>query len=133
MKKLSLSLLLVGLLLVACSGQPSLTGATWKLVSYGPPGDDLAAMADVPTSLVFGTDGKVNGNMGCNSFGGDYKSSGGKITFGPIMSTMMACDQPIMNQEQGVLGILMGTVDYRVADGRLTLTNADGTVATFDQ
>jgi heat shock protein HslJ len=134
MKRLTFPLLVLALFLAACSGSSSgLTGVTWKLVSYGPPGDELAAVTDVVTSLVFGEDGKVSGNMGCNSFGGDYTASGSQITFGPLASTLMACDPPIMNQETGVLGILSGKVDYKVSGTLLTITNADGTAATFSK
>jgi heat shock protein HslJ len=131
-KKLILPLLALGLLLAACGGSSSgPTGVTWKLVSYGPPGDEVDAVADVPTSLVFGDDGQVGGNMGCNSFGGEYEVEGSKITFGPLVSTLMACDEPIMNQETAVLGIFTDTVDYKMNGTTLTITGADGSVATF--
>jgi heat shock protein HslJ len=127
-------LLALALLLAACGGASSaLTGVTWKLVSYGPPGAEQDAVADVPTSLVFGDDGQVSGSMGCNSFGGEYKVEGNQITFGPLVSTLMACDEPIMNQESAVLKIFTGTVDYQVDGTTLTITGADGSVATFTQ
>jgi heat shock protein HslJ len=133
-KKLVISLLALALLLAACGGASSaLTGVTWKLVSYGPPGAEQDAVADVPTSLVFGDDGQVSGSMGCNSFGGEYKVEGNQITFGPLVSTLMACDEPIMNQESAVLKIFTGTVDYQVDGTTLTITGADGSVATFTQ
>ena len=81
---------LAGILLSACSGgtSASLT-RTWKLVSYGSPDNLTPVAADVDTSIIFGEDGTISGNVGCNSFGGDYKVDGDKITFGPISSTLM--------------------------------------------
>lgn len=133
-KKFVIPLLALALLLAACGGAPSgLTGVTWKLVSYGTPGAEQDAVADVPTSLVFGDDGQVSGSMGCNSFGGEYKVDGNQITFGPLVSTLMACDEPIMNQESAVLKIFTGSVDYKISSTTLTITGADGSVATFTQ
>lgn len=132
MKKQSLyfltMLVLAGILLSACSGgaPASLTG-TWKLVSYGSPGNLTPAAADVDTSVVFGEDGTISGNVGCNSFGGDYKVDGDKITFGPISSTLMMCaDTPIADQETAALNTLTETVTFVIDADALTITSADG-------
>jgi heat shock protein HslJ len=125
-------MLALTLLLSACRSSPaSLTGVTWKLVSYGPPGEEMAAVPGVPTSLVFSDDGTVGGTMGCNQFGGDYETSGDQIAFGSIISTLMACEEPLMNQEAAILAMLSGTVAYQVDGTKLTLTAEDGLVAVF--
>ena len=121
-------LLLAGILLSACSGgtSASLTG-TWKLVSHGSPDNLTPAAADVDTSIIFGEDGTISGNVGCNSFGGDYKVDGNKITFGPISSTLMMCtDTAIGDQETAVLNTLTGTMTFVIDGDTLTLTSADG-------
>lgn len=132
MKKQLLSfitmLVLAGIMLSACSGgtSASLTG-TWKLVSYGSPANPTLAAAEVDTSVSFGEDGTISGNVGCNSFGGDYKVDGDKITFGPISSTLMMCADPaIGDQETAVLNTLTGTVTFVIDGDTLTLTSADG-------
>ncbi len=132
MKKQSLYfltiLLLAGILLSACSGgtSASLTG-TWKLVSYGSPDNPTPAAADVDTSIILGEDGTISGNVGCNSFSGDYKVDGDKITFGPISSTLMMCaDTATGDQETAVLNTLTGTVTFVIDGDTLTLTSADG-------
>ena len=120
--------LLAGILLGACSGgtSASLTG-TWKLVSYGSPDDLIPAAADVDTSVVFGEDGTISGNVGCNSFGGDYKVDGDKITFGTISSTLMMCaDTATGDQETAVLHTLTEPVTFVIDGDTLTLTSADG-------
>ena len=132
MKKQSLYfltiLVLAGILLSACSGgtSASLTG-TWKLVSYESPGNLTPAAPDVDASVIFGEDGTISGNVGCNSFGGDYKVDGDKITFGPISSTLMMCaEAAIGDQETAVLNTLTETVTFVIAGDKLTITSADG-------
>jgi heat shock protein HslJ len=120
--------LLAGIMLSACSGgtSDSLTG-TWKLVSYGSPANLTPAAADVDTSVIFGEDGTISGNVGCNNFGGDYKVDGDKITFGSISSTLMMCADPaIADQESAVLNTLTETVTFVIDGDILTLTSADG-------
>jgi heat shock protein HslJ len=122
------------LLLAACGGSSSpLTGVTWKLVSYGTADESLAAVPDVETSLVFGEDGNAAGTMGCNQFNGAYEIRGDQITFGPMASTLMACEEPLMNQETAVLAILSDAATFKISGDTLTITAGDGSVATFGQ
>jgi heat shock protein HslJ len=133
MKRLPFALLALVLALTACQGSSgSLTGVTWRLVSYGPAGAQTDAVAGVPTSLIFSEDGAVGGTMGCNQFGGDYETSGDQITFSALNSTLMACEEPLMTQESAVLAMLSGTVTFEVDGTKLTLTAEDGSVAVFD-
>jgi heat shock protein HslJ len=67
----------------------------------------------------------VAGNSGCNGFGGDYTVEGNEITFGQIVSTLMACDDPRMAQEQAVHQVLTDTASFEIEDSTLTLTNND--------
>ncbi|HXQ37881.1 MAG TPA: META domain-containing protein [Anaerolineales bacterium] len=131
MKKLQLYLitlfLLSGIMLTACSGSASnpLIG-TWKLVSYGPPGNLTPAVLDIDTSITFKEDGKVEGNLGCNGFGGDYTVDGNTITFGPIVSTLMFCDGPVGDQETTTLNVFAETVSFAMEGDTVTITSADG-------
>lgn len=130
MNKLTLILLplmlVFALALSACGNANTLAGTSWTLVSYGDPVYPTAAVSGVDTSLVFGTDGQVSGSMGCNGFGGDYSVKGDKITFGPIISTMMACEEPRMSQETATFAVMSGTVNYTLNGDSLTITSADG-------
>jgi len=134
MKILTFVLIALTVLLGACGNPaPELTGLTWKLVSYGPADEALAAIPDVQTSLVFSDDGQVRGTIGCNQFGGTYKANGDKISFSQMNSTLMACEPGLMNQESAVLAILSSATTYSLSGGRLTITAADGSLATFGQ
>lgn len=126
---------IAGSVLTACSGiAPASLAGTWKLVSYGSSTSLTPAAANVETSLTFGSDGKLNGNVGCNSFNGDYKVNGNTIVFGPIASTMMACADPIGRQESAVFSVFTNSASYKVDGNMLTVTSLDGnSIAVFAQ
>ena len=131
MKKLYLYLIslfvLSGVLLAACSGgnSNSLVG-TWRLVSYGSPGNLTPAVPDVDTSITFSEDGKIEGNVGCNGFSGEYTVEGNTITFEPIVSTLMFCEGPVGDQETTTLNVLAETVTFVMEGDTVTITSADG-------
>ena len=83
-----------------------------------------------PLTITFGEDGRVGGFGGCNSYGGSFKETNGKLTFGDLISTMMACiDGGIGTQENALYATLKGTVNVAPAtDGRVLLTGENGTV-----
>lgn len=56
------------------------------------------------------TGGMVNGNAGCNSFGGTFTVDAGSVAIGSLATTRMACEESIMALERQVLTLLeMGT------------------------
>ena len=118
---------LSGVLLASCSGgaSNSLVG-TWRLISYGSPGNLTPAAPDVDTSIMFTEDGRVEGNVGCNGFGGDYTMDGNTITFGPIVSTLMLCEGPVGDQETTTLNVLAETATFVIEGDTATITSADG-------
>lgn len=125
MKKYVFALLALLILSACSSGNSASVTGTWKLVSYGSASNQTPATADVDTSIEF-KDGQVNGNVGCNGFGGDYKVDGDRLTFGPIMSTMMFCEGPVGDQEMGTLMVLKESATFVLDGDTLTVTSADG-------
>ena len=122
-------LIVSGLVLSACTSNVtsvSLPGTTWKLVSYGTVGNQTPSAPGIETSLAFGTDGQVSGNLGCNSFSGDYEVKDGNIVFGPLASTLMACPDPQMTQEGTAFQVLTGTVRFELTGSTLTIYDASG-------
>lgn len=131
---LSLTSLLVaiGLSLAACAGREDasgLRGYSWKLVSYGPVNNPTPAVPDARTGLIFGEGGQLSGNVGCNSLGGAYTVRGSQITFEQIVSTMMACSEPLMQQEGAVFSMLSGTVTFKIEGSTLAIYDKGGTNA----
>lgn len=126
MKKLVVGLLAMFVLAACAGGAPSSITGQWKLVSYGPAASQTPAAPSVETSIEFKSGGPLSGNVGCNSFGGDYKVSGDTITFGPIMSTMMACLNQSGDQEMGTLAVLKESAKFVLDGNKLTITSGDG-------
>src|SRR5215207_10360190 len=135
MKKYLLALLLISLAMSACSAQKgaessaSLIGA-WTLTAYGTIGAPTPAVQGTGAGLTFNEDGTVTGSSGCNGLGGDYTADGDQITFGEFVSTLMACDDPIMAQEEAAHKVMNGTATYQIEGSTLTITN-NGMVMVF--
>lgn len=105
-----------------------LVGTNWQLTSLG-----AAAAADgVKSTLTIAEDGNVNGNGGCNGFGGTVKIDGSALAFSQMRSTMMACEDAAMKQEHGLHMALEATKSYKIEGEKLSLLDAGGApVATF--
>jgi len=129
MKKIivSLSICVGMIILAACASAQSggdLTGKVWALTELkGTP-----PAAGVGISAQFTSDGKVSGSAGCNRYSGTYTVSGNSITFSsPMATTMMMCDEAVMEQENAYLKALAEAKTYEVKGDQLTLTGTDKT------
>jgi heat shock protein HslJ len=100
----------------------SLAGTSWTLSDL-----DSAGVTGTAPTLAF-TDSDVNGTGGCNSFGGPYTTEGDAISIGPIASTLMACEGPILEQETVYFAALDGANRYAVDGDTLTITGDAGTL-----
>lgn len=88
--------------------------------------DGAAAHDKAKPTLQIGKDGKVSGHGGCNGFFGSAKVDGGKVTFGQIGSTQMACEQAVMDQEHKFHQALERAATFKIEQGKLVLTDKDG-------
>jgi heat shock protein HslJ len=104
-----------------------LQGTAWELEATRE-GDAISLVpAGVrrPT-LMIQRDGTVVLHTGCNSGGGTATVEGATITFGPVITTKMACaDVAGQKTEAAVLGVLDGAVTWSVTERSLTLTHGD--------
>jgi heat shock protein HslJ len=95
----------------------------WELVSYGDITNPVPALQDIDTFIRFDVGGEFKGDVGCNSFGGNYHLIGDRIFFDSIYSTEMYCEET-WDQEQGVLGLLYKPKLMIMLDNEtLTITN----------
>jgi heat shock protein HslJ len=104
-----------------------LEGVDWVLLAYRA-GDALVELDDPKgrARLRFG-DGRLAGSAGCNRLMGAYTLAGDSLRFEPSMaSTMMACPEPLMAQEQAVHAALSLVASHRLTADRLELLDADG-------
>lgn len=124
--KVPVLLIMMALFLAACGAFGSsaeLEGTSWKLVEIaGQP----VVTGSTPT-LSFDEQGQAGGNGSCNSFGGEYQAGNGKLTFGPLMSTLMYCENT-MEQETAYLAALQEAAGYEIKDGTLLILDANGQV-----
>ena len=123
------ALLTAALVLSACgsgSQTASLSGTSWTLVSFGPADAQTAAVEGIQTSLIFDLKGNISGNMGCNSFGGKYEVTGDTVSFSEVISTMMACADPRMNQERAAFKILNSSATFKLDGDTLKLCDTSG-------
>lgn len=114
------------ILLAACTAlqpaAPVLDGTAWNLLQLnGQP----VVEGTMPT-LTF-HEGQAGGNSSCNSYGAEYTQQGKSLTFAPIVTTLMAClDAGIMQQESAMYAALQTVKTYQLEQDTLTLLDADG-------
>ena len=96
-----------------------LAGTSWTLVSVG----GAPVVESAGAGLNFDAGGGVSGSTGCNSASGSFSVDGPALTFGPLATTRMACEELLMAQEAAVLQALAGVDAWEIDDdGRLHLT-----------
>lgn len=100
-----------------------LEGTSWGDASVE--GYELAG-----TLTVTFEDGLVSIAGGCNTVGGSYTVEDGRLSAGPMMSTMMACDDALMDQDAWISGLFEAGMQAGIDGDQLTLT-ADDTSITL--
>lgn len=129
--------MVVNLILAGCVGISStftdgppdaLADTSWSLQTL----NGQPVLAEPAVTLTF-ADGQVGGTDGCNSFSASYTVNGEKITVDSNMvSTMMACADPIMQQAGAYTAALMQAATFKIDGQTLTLMDGNGAVsATF--
>ena len=113
--------------LSACSGgSGNLAGSLWRMTAYrNAEGEMVETLPEVKTTAEF-KDGQIGGKAACNTYNGPYEVDGNEISFGMLMTTMMACPEPIMDQEMGYLSALSMVTSFEVTKETLSMFDADG-------
>lgn len=81
---------------------------------------------EAPSTISFDESGRVNGSGGCNHFAGAATIDGSSIRFGNLASTMRACPENLMAQEQQFYQALAATRSWRIEGTVLDFLGADG-------
>jgi heat shock protein HslJ len=108
-----------------CGGEPrALLGTDeWSITEIG----SSAVMGSTAPTIVFLDDNAVAGSGSCNRFRGGFKLTGESLTIEQLATTMMACPDQVMQQEQAVIRQLEATRSFDIrADGALILKDAKG-------
>jgi len=76
--------------------------------------------------------GQVSGNGGCNSYGGEYRVNGDKLELGMLMSTLMACADPAMMEQETIFMQALGDAQgFEIVGGQLQMYGSGGEALTF--
>ncbi len=99
-----------------------LAGTAWRLLSNEGGG---GRVADTEVTAEFFAD-RVAGTAGCNRYSGGVSDAGAAaLAIGPLISTRMACAQPVMEQETAYLSALEAVTEIGFSFGRLRLSGAE--------
>jgi len=105
-----------------------LVGTAWRLDGITTGTDAVSStLAGTEVTATFAADGTLSGNGGCNQYNTSYTVDGDALTVdGGIMSTKMACEQDVMDQEAAYLAALAETAAFEIEGSTLTLSDGDG-------
>jgi heat shock protein HslJ len=109
---------------------PAITDVDWNLVQIGEQANPLGAGGRPVTLRLDSARMRAAGFGGCNRYGASYTLRGDSLSFGPGMSTKMACPDG-MALEDTWLRTLPRIVTFAATESTLTLKTADGPIATL--
>ena len=100
----------------------------WKLESYGAPGEMTEAPADMEITLTMDLkENRISGKAACNNYNGQMEGTG----VGMVISTKMACPEPMMNMETTYLQMLEQVTASSIEGDKLVMTLDDGRQLVF--
>lgn len=108
----------------------ALSGVRWMLAAVGGTSARPAEPQRSAYLELVPAEGRASGNTTCNRFSGPYTLEGSSLSFGPLISTRMACVDSLLNaQEAAFLGALQETAGWRMEGDTLVLTGTSGDLA----
>ncbi len=93
-----------------------LAGTSWRLTAI----NGQAALPDAAVTLQFDA-ARASGSGGCNQYSGAYSRSGTSLSIEQVTSTLMACAQPILDQESAYFNALNAVTSYQLSGDQLEL------------
>ena len=115
---------------VPVATQPPMTfpvGVEWRLTSYLNGANVMTTVTgEKPVTAKFDSSGALSGSGGCNQYSATYKVTGTSISITQPITTLMACPEPIMQQETMYLAQLTKASSYNSLGDTLTFFDASG-------
>ncbi len=108
----------------------TITDREWALSGLGERTDPMGNGNRPPTLRLESATTRASGFAGCNRFSGPYTLSGDSLSFGPLISTKMACAQG-NDVEVAYLAALAEVRSFTATDSVLTLRGSGAPVATL--
>ena len=97
----------------------------WVLNSTLVGGDAVVSLAIDSDIFMQLTEGNASGSAGCNNFNGSYVLDGAALSFGPLATTRMLCEDERNARETEILEILTKTAQFKIERSELQLFDAD--------
>lgn len=140
------SLLVLPVLVVAlsaCSGDDGgggggsdvaaqLDGRELVVVAVTEAGAERDLVAGTEIRLTFEA-GQLGASAGCNSMGGPYAVDGNVLVVGDLSTTEMACEPPLMAQDDWLAGVLTGRPEVSFDDNGVSLVDGATAVLLADR
>jgi heat shock protein HslJ len=105
----------------------TLTSGTWNVTGVNNGNQAVTSLvAGTSITAVFGADGSLSGNSGCNTYNTSYKVDGDKIKIEPAATTRMSCPEDVMAQEFQYLNALTNATTFSLGTGQLELRDPSG-------
>jgi heat shock protein HslJ len=98
-----------------------LAGTSWAVQSINGRPTQVRA-----PSIEFAAEDRISGAGGCNRYTGVYEAADGAIAVRALGRTEMACDGPVMQQEDAFFTVLDDAERYRRDGERLVITAEGG-------
>ncbi len=108
----------------AGAAQASGISGKWRIVAVS----DVAGLDASRTELALDETGAATMTVGCNRMRSRATIANGKITFGPVAATRMACPPPLAEIEGRFVEALNSVSTFKVDGGRLRFLDDGGTV-----
>ena len=86
----------------------------------------VSTIAGTTITALFGTDGKVTGSDGCNTYNAPYTASATTVTVGIGTTTGMACPDDVATQGRTYMAELQQSQTYQISGNQLTIFAASG-------
>ena len=101
----------------------------WNVINFYRTDAIVSPVAGSTLTATFDA-GQISGDSGCNRFTGRYEVDDTKIAIGPLASTLRACADPAVDeQESQYLAALELARTFSLDRGNLTLLREDGGIA----
>lgn len=105
---------------------PQLLDTSWRAVEIMGRRASFYPGQKMDAHIILSRDGRVSGSTGCNNLNGSYTRYPGRLSFGHVGTTRMACSPRIMDQERRFLDALRMTASYEITARRLILFDGRG-------
>jgi len=139
--RLIVSLVIIAVLIVtgACSSiqvSDDLENKTWKLMSYGKEGSLQDVLDGTEITATFdGSKDEVHGSSGANTYSGNYRIDGNKLSILELAWTeMYRLDPPgVMEQEAKYLKLFKAVESFVIQDAKLKITAGEQVLIYYEE